>query len=66
MTPLDPSKPLILIETGLLWAWQNLWGYSRKVHAKFWPWGIPWDPSYDHFCIPCCLRKCKSLLMKSS
>ena len=18
-----------------LWAWQNLWGYGRKVHAKF-------------------------------
>ena len=49
MTPLDPSKPLILIKIRPLWAWQNLWGYGRKVHAKFWPWGMPWDQSYDHF-----------------
>ena len=46
--PLDLSKPIILIETGPLWAWQNLWGYGRKVHAKFWPWGMPWHPIYDH------------------
>ena len=66
MTPLDPSKPPILIKTGLLWAWQNLRGYGRKVHAKFWPQGMPWDPSSDHFCVPCCHPTCKSLLMKFS
>ena len=21
------------------------------MHAKFWPWGTPYDPSYDHFCV---------------
>ena len=30
---------------------KNLWGYGRKVHAKFLPWGTPWDPSYDNFCV---------------
>ena len=49
MTPLDPSKLAILIKIGFLWAWQNLWGYGRKVHAKFWLWGMAWGPSYDHF-----------------
>ena len=39
---------LNLITFEPLWAWQNLWGYGRKVHAKFWPWGMPWDPIYDH------------------
>ena len=53
MTPLDPSKPFILIKIGALWAWQNLWGYGRKVHAKFWLWGMPWDSSYDHFGVLC-------------
>ena len=47
----DPPKNLQklfdLIEIGILWAWKNLWGYGRKVHAKFWPWGTLWDPSYD-------------------
>ena len=66
MTPLVTSKPIILIKIGPLWAWQNLRGYGRKVHAKFLPCGIPWDPSYDHFCIPCCHSTCKSLLMKFS
>ena len=33
----------------------------RKVHAKFWPWGMPWYPCYDHFCVPCCHPTCKSL-----
>ena len=45
MTPLDPSKPFILIKIGALWAWQNLRGYGRKVHAKFGPWGMLWDPT---------------------
>ena len=40
---------LILILVGPLWAWQNHWGYGREVHAKFWPWVMPWDPSYDNF-----------------
>ena len=66
MTPLDLSKRLILIQSGPLWAWQNLRGYGRKVHAKFWPWGMPWDRSYDHFCVPCHHPSYKSLLMKSS
>ena len=66
MTPPGPSKPFILIKIGPLWAWQNLLGYGRKVHAKFWPGGMPCDPSYDHFCVPCCHPKCKSLLMKFS
>ena len=64
--PLDPSNPFIFIKIAALWAWQTLWGYGRKVHAKFWPWGMPWDPSYDHFCVPCCHPTCKSLLMKFS
>jgi hypothetical protein len=54
-TPWDPSydppkniKKLVnLIKIGSLLAWKNLWGYGRKVHAKFCPWGTPWDPSYD-------------------
>ena len=46
-------KTLNLIKIGVLWAWKNLWGYGRKVHAKFWPWGTPWDPSYDHFWVLC-------------
>ena len=41
-------KLIILNNFDPLWAWQNLWGYGRKVHAKFWPWGTPWDPIYDH------------------
>ena len=48
MASLDPSKPIISIKIGPLWAWQNLWGYGRKVHAKFWLWGMPWDLFYDH------------------
>ena len=66
MTPNKCLKMLNLINFDPLWAWQNLWGYGRKVHAKFWPWGKPWDPSYDHFCVPCCHPTCKSLLMKFS
>ena len=48
----DPTKMLKnvnLIKIGSLWVWKNLWGYGRKVHAKFWPWGMPWDPIYDYF-----------------
>ena len=48
MTPQKMLKTLNLIKIGSLWAWQNLWGYGRKVHAKFWPWGMPWDLIYDH------------------
>ena len=22
------------------------------MHAKFGPWGMPWDPSYGHFWVP--------------
>ena len=48
----DPPKNLQellnLAKIGSLWAWKNLWGYGRKVHAKFWPWGMSWDPIYDH------------------
>ena len=54
MIPVDPSKPSVLIKTGPLWAWQTLWGYGRKVHAKFWLWGMLWDVSYDHFCVLLC------------
>ena len=49
---------------GPLWTWQNLWGYGRKVHAKFWRWGMLWDPSYHHLWVPCCHPTCKCLLMK--
>ena len=49
MTPQKVLKTTKLIEMGPLWVWQNLWGYGRKVHAKFWLCGMPWDPSYDHF-----------------
>ena len=46
--PLKNLQPLLtLIKNESLWAWKNIWGYGRKVHAKFWPWGTPWDPSYD-------------------
>ena len=47
MTPPKPEKLINLIKIGSLWAWKNLWGYGRKVHAKFRLWGIPWNPSYD-------------------
>ena len=65
-SPKKCIKMLILIICGPLWAWQNLLGYDRKVHAKFWFQGTPWDPSYDYFWVPCCHPKCKSLLMKFS
>ena len=53
MTPKNSLKMLNLINFERLWAWQNLWGYGRKVHAKFWPWGTPWDLSYDYFWVLC-------------
>ena len=49
MTPPKVLKTLNLIKIGALWVWKNLWGYGRKVHATFWPWGTPWDPSYFIF-----------------
>ena len=52
----DPAKVLKafdLIKIGVLWVWKNLRGYGSKVHAKFWPWETPWDPSYDHFWVLC-------------
>ena len=55
-----------LINFDPLWAWQNLWGYGRIFLTKFWPLGTPRDPSSDHCWVPCCLRKCKCLLMKFS
>ena len=42
-------KTIYFHDCWVLWAWQNLWGYGRKVHAKFWLWGMPWEPSYDNF-----------------
>jgi hypothetical protein len=49
MTPQKAFKKLLnLIQIGSLWAWKNVRGYGRKVHAKFWPWGMPWDQIYDH------------------
>ena len=41
-------KPFNLIKIGSLWARKNVRGYGRKVHAKFWQWGMPWDKIYDH------------------
>ena len=43
MTSPKVLKTFNLIKIGVLWVWKNLWGYGRKVHAKFWPWGMPWD-----------------------
>ena len=43
MTPKKCLKMSNLMNFEPLWAWQNLWGYGKKVHAKFWPWGMPWD-----------------------
>ena len=34
-------KTLNLIKIGILWAWKIVWGYGRKVHAKFWHGGPP-------------------------
>ena len=48
MTPQKVLKTLNLINFEPLWAWQNLWGYGRKVHGKFWSWGMPWEQIYDH------------------
>ena len=45
---ITPKKLFDLVKIGFLWAWKNLWGYGRKVHAKFWPWGMPWDLIYGH------------------
>ena len=53
MTPQKPQKLFNLIKIGSLWAWKNLRGYGRKLHAKFWPWGTPWDLIYDHFWVLC-------------
>ena len=60
MTPNKCLKMLNLINFEPLWAWQNLWGYGRKVHAKFWPWGMPWDPIYDHLGPMLCPGRCVS------
>ena len=49
MTPEKCLKSLILIKNDPLWACGSTKGYGRKVHAKIWPWGNPWDPIYDHF-----------------
>ena len=51
MTPQKCLQMFKLTKIGVLWVWKNLWGYGRKVHAKVWSWGTPWDPSYDHFCV---------------
>ena len=53
MTPQKVFKTFNLIKIGVLWEWKNLWGYGSNVHAKFCPWGMPWDPSYDNFCVLC-------------
>ena len=53
MTPKKVLKTINLINIDLLWAWKNVWGYGRKVHAKFWPWGMPWDLFYGHFWVLC-------------
>ena len=45
------SNPVKLVKIGPLWAWQNLWGYGKMILTKFWPWGMPWDLIYDHFCV---------------
>ena len=42
MTSPKVLKTLNLIKIGVVWVWKNLWGYGRKVHAKFWPWGNHW------------------------
>ena len=52
------------MKIGPLWACRNIKGHGRIILVQYGPWGTPWDPGYDHFCDPCCLRKCKSLLMK--
>ena len=41
MTPQKMLKTAEFNENWVLWAWKNFWGYDRKVHAKFWPWGCP-------------------------
>ena len=41
MTPNKFLKMLNSIKIGSLWAYKNLWGYGRKVHANIWPWGTP-------------------------
>ena len=64
MTPQKCLKPMKLFNLDPLWAWQNLWGYGKMILTSFWPWGMPWDPSYDHFCVQCRHPTCKSLLMK--
>ena len=46
MTPQNFQKQSNLMNFDPLWAWQNLCGYGRKVHAKSWPWGMPWEPIY--------------------
>ena len=46
-SPKNFQELLSLIKIGSLWAWKNVWGHGRDAHAKFWPWGTPWDPSYD-------------------
>ena len=51
MTPPNVIQIMNLIKFGVLWAWTTIWGYGKEVHAKFWPRGTPWDPSYDHFCL---------------
>ena len=56
MTPPKVVKTIKLINFDLLWAWQNLWGYGKKVHAKFWLWEMPWDPIYDHLGPMLCVK----------
>ena len=65
MTPKKHQKQLKLIKNDL-WVCKNIGGNGRIILVEYGPWGTPWDPGYNNFCVPCCLRKCKILLMKSS
>ena len=56
MIPKQMLKTIILTNFDPLWAWQNLEGYGRKVHAKFWPWGMPCDLIYDHLGPTLCVK----------
>ena len=48
MTPNKCLKMPKLTKIDPLWAYKKFRGYGRKVHAKFWQWGTPWDVIYDH------------------
>ena len=48
------QKQLYLINFDPLWACRDIVGHGRIILVQYGPWGTPWDPSSDNFCVPNC------------